>query len=159
MVYWDTCQTLLPSKLTQPKCLVKVLKKAQSGIGSLWTWRLLAPEEKLAVACCQNSVYYGAWGKLGVGGKMALAWVRLLCHKKVMVNIGSGEKVCSSLSQTFVLHRAIDVLDPERQMALIWVRLPFSHQHGKCWVRVVSLLWHVSDFCIMNGVGNVGFRA
>ena len=42
-----------------------------------------------------------------------------MCHKKVMVNIGSGEKVCSSLSQTFVLHRAIDMLDPERQMALI----------------------------------------
>lgn len=43
----------------------------------------------------------------GVGDKMVLACVRLLCHRKVMVNIGSGGKVCSSLSQTFVSHRAM----------------------------------------------------
>lgn len=55
--------TSFKARTTQVPC-----ESPKEGPGGISSWcghvGLLAPEEKLAVACCQNSVYYGA-GRCG----------------------------------------------------------------------------------------------
>ena len=94
--------------------------------------------QTLAVACCQNSVSNGACRKLDLGGKLALAWVRILCHRESWEIMGLGRKLALAWGRCFCLKEIWEILGPEYQMTLIRVRLPWANRHGKYWVQSVS---------------------
>ena len=149
MFYWYTSQTVLPSKLTHHRCLANVLKKAHSVNGSMWAWWMLAPGHKLFVASCQNSVSHGAWGKLGLGSRLALTWVRHLCPKGAWEILRCLSSVCGNVLGTCYV-RFLTL-----PLSTLWTLVGRKRSDGSCqWTMLESgaicFLWGMHQWAWMS---------